>query len=131
MTNRIRNIVLAGVSIAGLALALSGCAGGSNAAVTQEGLKGQWTDQGNEKAYLDFDGKGGVSGSDGCNRIISSYTIDGDNVTFSKGLSTLMACEGVDAWLGGLNKASVDGNTMVVKDASGSKIGELERASKG
>lgn len=131
MTKRIWKTVLAGVSVTGLALVLSGCAGSSPAAVTQDLVHGKWTSQSKGNPYLELDGKGNVTGSDGCNRIATSYTIDNNRVVFAKGLSTLMACEGIDAWLAGLSEASFADQTMLVKDDSGAKIGELERSSKG
>ena len=41
---------------------------------------------------------GRVAGSDGCNRISGSYTVDGSAVTFSKLAGTLMACADGDEY---------------------------------
>ena len=70
----------------------------------------------------------GLTGTDGCNQLVGSWTADGANVTFSDVASTRMACEGVDTWLSGLATAVVSGDTLSVSDASGAEIGTLERA---
>ncbi len=44
--------------------------------------------------FLQFGTDGTVSGSDGCNRLNTTYTQDGSNLTFGQpGASTMMACE--------------------------------------
>lgn len=129
MGNNIRRIVLAGVGAAGLVLALSGCTGGS--ALTQDALRGEWTSQEQGRPHLDFDGSGEVKGSDGCNGIMTSYTIEGDHAVLAEFAQTLMACEDVDDWLGRAHEVAVDGNTMTVKDSSGAIIGQLERGTGG
>lgn len=43
---------------------------------------------------LEFDAEGEASGSDGCNRYRTSYTIDGDTISFGEAVpSTMMACD--------------------------------------
>lgn len=44
---------------------------------------------------LDFDGSGGVTGSDGCNRLSGSYSADDGSLRFGPLASTKMACPGV------------------------------------
>lgn len=131
MTNSIRRIVFVGVSGVGLALALVGCTGGSGPALTQDSLRGEWTSKEEGRPHLDFDGSGEVKGSDGCNGINTSYTIEGDHAVLEMFASTLMACEGVDDWLRRVHEVSVNGNTMTVKDDSGAEIGQLQRGTGG
>src|SRR5262249_11238690 len=44
------------------------------------------------EVYLEFQPGGRVSGSDGCNRVAASYRLEGEHVTFTQGIATLMAC---------------------------------------
>ena len=46
----------------------------------------------NREPRLRLESGGRVSGSDGCNRIAGSFTLQGANVTFGQMLGTLMAC---------------------------------------
>jgi copper homeostasis protein (lipoprotein) len=45
-------------------------------------------------AQLTLDGAGRVAGSDGCNRVIGSYTLTGDAIAFGPLAGTRMACAG-------------------------------------
>lgn len=59
---------------------------------TQISLMGEWKSTTSE-ATIFFD-KGRVSGSDGCNRYASSYSVVENNISISnKMMSTMMACE--------------------------------------
>ncbi|HJS73993.1 MAG TPA: META domain-containing protein [Vicinamibacteria bacterium] len=44
------------------------------------------------EAHLVFQPEGRMAGSDGCNRMFGSYTMDGERIRFSKMGGTLMAC---------------------------------------
>ncbi len=45
------------------------------------------------EATLTFDNKAGVTGNAGCNSLGGTYKVDGDQITFSDVVSTLMACD--------------------------------------
>jgi heat shock protein HslJ len=45
------------------------------------------------EAGLTFNEDGTVTGNSGCNGLGGTYTVEGDQVTFSEIVSTLMACE--------------------------------------
>ena len=45
------------------------------------------------EASLTFNQDGSIGGNSGCNRFGGSYTVEGDQVTFSDIVSTLMACD--------------------------------------
>ena len=77
--------------------------------------------------FLEFVDDENYRGSDGCNNLTGTYRIDGDAITLRPGLSTLRACPGVDTWVRGAKSVSLDGNTLVVFDKSGSEIGTLAR----
>lgn len=109
------------VAAACVALLLTGCAAGRSAA-------GTWSGSGEQPPSLDLASGGHLSGTDGCNRLVGSWSEDGDAVTFSQVASTRMFCADVDTWLSGLHSAKVDGDTLTVLDASGAQIGTLARS---
>ncbi|THG32690.1 META domain-containing protein [Glaciibacter flavus] len=92
-------------------------------------LAGAWGVSEQGKPHLTFTDAGTVSGSDGCNLIAGSWKLADGVVTFGQLVSTLMACDQVDTWLGGASTATVSGATMTVYDNTDAKIGTLERAS--
>jgi heat shock protein HslJ len=70
---------------------------------------------------------GQISANVGCNGIGGEYTVDGNQVTFDKVLSTMMFCEGpvgeqelsTLAVFGGKASVEVDGNTLTITSADG------------
>jgi heat shock protein HslJ len=103
----------------------------SAATLTTEILTGTWGSEDEQKPNLVFADDGAVSGSDGCNRLVGSWTLEGDAVTFSQLATTLMACEGVDTWLSGATSAKLvagEDDELQIFDADDKEIGTLERA---
>lgn len=88
--------------------------------------EGTWT--GPEGTELELTEEGMVTGTDGCNHLGGSWQEDGDTVTFSGMIGTLMACMDVEVWLIDPATATIDGNTMVVFDSEGTELGELQRS---
>ena len=119
--------VLSLTAIAALAFALSGCA--TNAGGAGDDATGSWgkVDVQGEPS-LDLAEGGALSGTDGCNRLMGTWTQDGDTVEFSELASTMMACEGVDTWLNLATTGTVNGGTMTLHDADDNTIGTLERS---
>jgi heat shock protein HslJ len=119
--------VLTLTAIAALAFTRSGCA--TTAGGAGNDATGSWgkVDVQNEPS-LDLAEGGKLSGTDGCNRLMGTWTQDGDTVTFSELASTMMACEGVDTWLGQATSGTVSGSTMTLLDADDKTIGTLERS---
>lgn len=105
-------------------LLLAGCAG------TPSGAKvvGMWGSTASGQPNLNIENDGTFSGSDGCNRLSGQGQIDGNEITFGSIASTMMACEGVDEWLGKAATGNVSGDTMTVLDDSGKTIGTLPRS---
>ena len=75
-----------------------------------------------------FEADGKVSGSDGCNRYTTTYTIDGNKIKFGEGAaSTLMACpqpimEQASAYMRALQSAvtyEINTDTLILRDANG------------
>lgn len=103
-------------------VSLSGC---SSSAPSVEGT---WGEDASGKPSLTFAEDGKVSGTDGCNRLMGSWTQEGNKVSLSPMASTMMACDGVDTWLSGIDSATIDEDTLTILDASGDTLGTLERA---
>ncbi len=70
---------------------------------------------------------GALSGTDGCNQLVGSWSQTGPTVDFGDVGSTRMYCAGVDTWLSGLATGTLDGTTMHVLDVDGTEIGTLTR----
>jgi len=121
-----RRVGRSAIAAAGLGvLALVGCAAPATGPV------GTWTSSPSGSAddtpRLVVAADGSLTGDDGCNSLSGRWDPADSQIAFSDVASTLMACDGVDAWLGGLATASVNGDTMTIRDASGAEIGELHR----
>lgn len=114
---------------AALALALSGCTGATDSAGSSTPSPvGTWGVSNTEgQPYLELTDDGAVAGSDGCNRLVGTWEAGDAAIEFSPLASTMMACEGVETWLGGATGAVISGNTMTVTDASDKVIGTLEQ----
>jgi heat shock protein HslJ len=118
---------------AALLLAACGAGGGQNLAGTSWRLveaNGQLAPAGVE-ATITFEEGGQVSGSGGCNSYGGTYSVDGNSITFSQIISTMMACqdEGVMAlestFLDALNAGGtfdVQGNTLTIDAANGTTL---------
>jgi heat shock protein HslJ len=116
----------AGGAVVALAavLLLAGCAGSPSGAK----VVGMWGSTSSGQPNLNIQNDGTFSGTDGCNRLSGQGQIDGDEITFGAIASTMMACEGVDEWLGKAATGNVSGDTMTVLDSGGSTIGTLQRS---
>ena len=117
------------VSAAALLLALTGCLGEEGS--VQGGSidpTGTWGDADDAEApSLTLEDDGSFSGTDGCNKLTGTWTVDeSDHVQFEDLTATEMACEGVDTWLAGLDQATIADDTMTVLGSDGYEIGTLE-----
>ena len=105
------------------ALALTGCSSASPSFV------GKWGDESQaDQPSLELSKDGKVTGTDGCNRLMGSYTEEGDTIQFGQIASTMMFCEGVDTWLLKASTATVEGDILTINDENGAQIGTLGRA---
>ena len=74
------------------------------------------------QASLTFSADGTVTGNSGCNGFGGAYEVDGDQITFSELVSTLMACTGpimeqegaVFQVLNGTADYRIDGDTLTI-----------------
>ena len=119
MKNSLRFVAVAGIAM----FALTSCSASSGNAA------GTWGEEADGQPHLVLEEDGKLSGTDGCNRLNGGWEQDGDVVTFGEVATTAMACPDVDTWLMDLDSARIEGDTLLVNDASGSKIGSLTTAS--
>jgi heat shock protein HslJ len=115
-----------------LALTISSCGAAS-------GPVGTWGDGYNtdKKPYFEmalaadkdpsFEQAGFVTGSDGCNRLSGQWFLVEGELTFQQLGGTKMTCDGIDTWLSTAASATIDGDVMTIKDASGRTLGTLDR----
>ncbi|MFE6964734.1 META domain-containing protein [Agromyces sp. NPDC057679] len=122
----------AAAGAAALLLLLAGCLGESGS--VQGGSidpTGTWGDADDAEApSLTLEDDGSFSGTDGCNQLTGTWTVDeSDHVQFDDSASTMKACEGVDTWLAGLSQATIADDTMTVLGSDGYEIGTLHSSS--
>lgn len=87
---------------------------------------GTWGSTATAQPHLVFD-DGKVTGTDGCNGISTTYTVDGDTITLESFMSTQKGCPGVDTWLRTIHSVQIDGDALIVRNSSGDQIGTLDR----
>lgn len=90
-------------------------------------VAGTWGEPVDDAPHLVLGADGRVSGSDGCNRLMSSWQAEGGTVTFDAVAGTRKACPDVDTWLSAMATATVEGDTLTVLDQDGEPIGTLAR----
>lgn len=127
---------LAGVALLVASVLLAGCTGDagdeatSAATPTAPAPVGAWGgDALTSEPALALADDGTLTGTDGCNRLVGSWSDGDDTIAFDDVAWTRMACDGVDTWLSALASAEIDGSIMTVLDASGDGIGTLARSS--
>lgn len=94
-------------------------------------LIGKWESCEPGTPWLEFTPEGIVTGSDGCNGIVSTFVVSEEGATIDMFVSTLRACVGVDDWLRGVHTVQLRGDALVVFDRSGARLGELQRVNAG
>ena len=89
--------------------------------------------QASREVHIILGGSGRVGGSDGCNRIIGSYTLGGDGIKFGALAGTQMACpdtadteRGLRKALSGAARWSIAGDRLELFDATGGRLGQFE-----
>lgn len=137
-----------GVAVLGLVLPLAACGTGSepsepsSSAPTETSTPsdsadsaaidptGKWSSPEAGDPFLDFSADGQVKGTDGCNRIQTTWEADGDRILISPFTTTQKACAGVDTWLAKASSATIEGNVMKIADSDGNVVGGLEKEAK-
>lgn len=142
MTGTAKRSISTGVLLVAAAALLVGCTSGGSAAETPPATPtptaaaqlyavGAWGGQavsGGPSLALAEDGT--LTGTDGCNRLLGSWSEqgEGDTIVFEGVASTRMACEGVDTWLSGLATATIEGDIMTVHGEGEAVLGTLDRS---
>lgn len=86
---------------------------------------GTWVDP-DGKGYLSFDGDGGITGSDACNGITTTYSVDGTTATVEPFPTTMMACgDGWSQWLLGVSTVELGDGALTVLGRDGEELGTL------
>lgn len=120
--------IVAGLTAAAALLLVASCSS-EGASAEPVSAAGTWGEQGQGRPQLVLGEDGSLSGTDGCNRLVGSWTQDGENVSFGQVGSTMMACPDVEVWLVDPNSGRVDRDTLHVFDSAGTEIGTLDRVS--
>lgn len=147
--SRLKPLLAVSVTVA-VAMVVSGCATSSNTVddtqTANEALIGTYwklmtldgqpvTVADNQReAHLVLGEDGRVSGSTGCNRLMGSYRLEGDTLTFSRLASTRMACPGdmamlEQAWLAALSETahySIADQSLELQNAEDRALVELK-----
>lgn len=131
MSSTLARLALTGTMLIAATAMLTACAtnAGTDAAASVDPV-GTWGDADTRsEPSLALASDGVLTGTDGCNRLMGSWSTDDDTdtITFADVASTRMACEGVDTWLSGLATGTIAGETLTVFDADGADIGTLPR----
>lgn len=103
------------------------------AAVRSDDLVARWTPDPAVAGdpFVEFADDGTWTGSDGCNGGSGRWIVGVDGeILATSGPSTLMACDGaaVPAWVATATRAGLDGDRLVLVDASGDELGRLVRS---
>lgn len=88
---------------------------------------GYWVESATPEApFLSIQANGTYSGNDGCNVIRGSWKqADDEAVLLTHGVSTPMACNGVDTWLNQAVRGRVRAGVMTLESALGTVLGQL------
>lgn len=100
---------------------------GGTASPAAATIEGKWSSAEAGEPYLEFADDDSVTGTDGCNVISTSYSVEGTTLTLEPFTSTMKACSGVDPWLSDVSTAEIDGESMAILDNSGETIGTLTK----
>lgn len=94
-------------------------------------LVGSWQPadgQAGGRAFVTLEAGGHWTGSDGCNRTKGTWRSGPDGeFTATPGPSTMIACDNapIATWLADATSAELDGDTLILRDATGAETGRL------
>lgn len=88
---------------------------------------GRWVVEKNPRAFLEFKEDGSLSGSDGANRIVTTWTDEENGPTVKASFSTLMAAPNMVGWVTKARRVEPDGRELKVYDAKDDHLGVLIR----
>lgn len=107
----------------------SGSSGGASpSSSVAESAAGIWGNpEGLREPSLELHEDGRLTGTDGCNRLMGRWVVEGEKVRFEEVAMTMMACPDVDQWLASAASAVPGADTLLVYDGEGNEIGSLTR----
>ncbi|WP_291480322.1 META domain-containing protein [Corynebacterium sp.] len=128
LTRKVLTGAVAALAVVGLAGAPAATAQPAvpGSSVPDVPFTGTWVDADPAgAAEVTFD-QGRISGTDGCNGVGSSYTVEGNVADVDPFISTLMACTGAwSPWLQGMSTVHHYGAVLVVHGEDGAVLGVL------
>lgn len=96
--------------------------------LTMHDVAGTWRSDEPGQPYLAFNAEGAAWGTDGCNGIGTTYTLEKSTITIEPWIATARACLGINDWLRMARYAEIDGDTMIVRNQHDEVIGTLTRS---
>lgn len=88
---------------------------------------GTWRSESNPAAFLTFTTDHRVNGSDGINKLRTSWTADDTGVSIASAVTTMMAVKNLQAWVTSARSVEVDEDELVVYDSQKKELGRLHR----
>lgn len=94
-------------------------------------VNGRWvSSKPGSAAFLKITDDGSLTGSDGANRISTTWTADDSGAVVESFLTTQRATQGMERWVGRTRRVEADGDRLNVFDQADNHLGVLHRADK-
>lgn len=91
-------------------------------------VNGKWiSSKPGSSAFLDIAADGSLGGSDGANRISTTWTSDGSGAKVESFLTTQRAMQGMETWVARARRVEADGDQLNVFDQKGNHLGAMTR----
>lgn len=91
-------------------------------------VNGKWvSSKDGSSAFLKFDEDGTLTGSDGGNRISTTWGPEGSGAVIKPFATTQRAVMGMELWVGRVHRVEADGDVLTVLDHGGNHLGELAK----
>lgn len=92
-------------------------------------VNGRWaSSKPGSAAFLKITADGSLTGSDGANRISTTWSNDASGAIVEPFLTTQRATQGMEMWVGRTRRVEADGDRLTVFDQAGNHLGVLNRA---
>lgn len=92
-------------------------------------ITGKWvSNKPGSAAFLSITDDGSLIGSDGANRISTTWTKDDSGAVIESFLTTQRATQGMESWVGRTRRVEAEGDQLNVFDQAGNHLGVLTRA---
>lgn len=95
-----------------------------------QSVNGKWvSSKPGSAAFLNICADGSLTGSDGANRISTTWTADDSGAAINSFLTTQRAMQGMEGWVGKARRVEADDDQLNVFDQAGNRLGVLTRDS--